>query len=222
MAFPGIFRRLFANAGAGPLLRSDIVPVRYELGEFYYFRHPTLKTGFAACQGGLISSAATAYPDIWAYLATTEGAKLCTTETEWQTMSTATWATLADGTTVGWEGIGGVPYYVRNTSTGTLRLPDLRGMYAEASGFDSLGVGGVHGWAIPELKGNTAYQATSTYESGAFVAGTDNQVYNMPGGYHAAKCLKFKASAVVPVASRTQVPSWGALACAFLGTPVAS
>ncbi|MGE9985365.1 hypothetical protein ACQRA4_06810, partial [Desulfovibrio sp. SGI.169] len=32
MAFPGIFRRLFANAGAGPLLRKEIIPFGTEEG----------------------------------------------------------------------------------------------------------------------------------------------------------------------------------------------
>ena len=34
---------------------------------------------------------------------------------------------------------------MQDLNTGSLRLPDLRGMYAEAAGFDSLGAGGVHG-----------------------------------------------------------------------------
>lgn len=29
MSFPGIFRRLFTNNGAGPLLRGDIIPPSY-------------------------------------------------------------------------------------------------------------------------------------------------------------------------------------------------
>lgn len=33
-------------------------------------------------------------------------------------------------------------------------MPDVRGMYPEAAGFDSLGVGGVHGDAIRNIQGN--------------------------------------------------------------------
>ena len=29
MSFPGIFRRLFENKGAGPKLRGDILPLNY-------------------------------------------------------------------------------------------------------------------------------------------------------------------------------------------------
>ena len=52
----------------------------YEICEFYYFRHPTLKPGFQPAQGGLLANAATKYPEAWAYLQTTEGRKLCKTE----------------------------------------------------------------------------------------------------------------------------------------------
>ncbi|NCB23723.1 MAG: hypothetical protein EOM56_13000, partial [Deltaproteobacteria bacterium] len=96
---------------------------KYEVGEFYYFRHPTLKSGMQPAQGGLISNAATLYPQIWAYLQTTDGQLLCKTEAQWQAMTTATWATLADGTTVGWGGIGGAPFYVQDLTAGTLRMP---------------------------------------------------------------------------------------------------
>lgn len=126
----------------------------YELCEFYYFRHPTLRPGFQAAQGEILVNAAALYPQAWAYLQTAEGQMLCKTEAEWQAMTTATWATLADGSKVGWNGIGGAPYYVQDLAAGTLRLPDLRGMYAEAAGFDSLGVGGVHGDAIRNITGS--------------------------------------------------------------------
>ena len=124
------------------LINAAIPPApkleKYDLCEFYYFRHPSLKPGFQPAQGGLLANAATLYPEAWAYLQTVEGQKLCKSEAEWQAMTTATWATLADGSKVGWNGIGGAPYYAPNTATGALRLPDLRGMYAEAAGFDAL------------------------------------------------------------------------------------
>ncbi|MEG6501954.1 hypothetical protein V6C16_12075, partial [Desulfovibrio sp. 1188_IL3213] len=122
---------------------------KYDLGEFYYFRHPILKPGFAPLQGGVISGVyqgknITEWP-IWQYLQTADGQLLLKTEAEWQAMTQAIWHTNADGTTVGWDGIGGAPYYVQDLGAGTLRMPDVRGMYAEAAGFDSLGVGDVQG-----------------------------------------------------------------------------
>ncbi|MDR2572783.1 MAG: hypothetical protein LBC94_00310 [Desulfovibrio sp.] len=126
---------------------------KYDLAEFYYFRHPSLKPGFQPAQGGLVQNAATLYPDIWAYLQTSSGQVLCKSEPEWQAMTTAIWHTNADGTTVGWDGIGGAPFYVQDLGAGTLRLPDIRGMYAEAAGFDSLGVGAVDGDRMRQMEG---------------------------------------------------------------------
>ncbi|MDR2051151.1 MAG: hypothetical protein LBQ63_05195, partial [Deltaproteobacteria bacterium] len=157
---------------SAPVEAADIMNLgsKYDLCEFYYFRHPTLKPGFQACQGGLLADAATRYPEAWAYLQTTEGQRLCKTEADWQAMTTATWATLADGTKVGWNGIGGAPFFAPNTGTGALRLPDLRGMYAEAAGYDSLGVGGTHGDGIRDIRGRSIARINSNYPAtGAFV-----------------------------------------------------
>ena len=193
----------------------------YELCEFYFFRHPSLRPGFQPAQGGLLQSAATLYPEAWAYLQTVEGRKLCKTEAEWQAMTTATWATLADGSKVGWNGIGGAPYYAPNTTTGALRLPDLRGMYAEAAGFDSLGVGGVHGDAIRNITGRFAPHNNSTYfgqgvgyiENEAMRTIPTNSITTQLTGSN----WVFDASRVVPTAAKTQSRAWGSLACVYLG-----
>lgn len=190
------------------------------LGEFYYFRHPSLRTGFAPCQGGILANAVTQHPEIWAYLQTAAGQLLLKTEAEWQAMSTATWATLADGTKVGWNGIGGVPYYVQDLATGTLRLPDLRGMYAEAAGFDSLGVGGVHGDQARRVVGRAKAIWGSNLEpiSGAFRRETSTAVsgYGSGVGY---SDLILDTALVVPTGAANAPRRWGALACAYLGQP---
>lgn len=188
------------------------------LGEFYYFRHPSLRTGFAPCQGGILANAVTQYPELWAYLQTAEGQLLLKTEADWQAMSTATWATLADGTKVGWNGIGGVPYYVQDLATGTLRLPDLRGMYAEAAGFDSLGVGGVHGDMMRKITGYSGYSWSAVVPSGAFV-GTVIGYNNNTGTGSPLYDPHFDSGRVVPTGSTNKPRAWGALACAYLGTP---
>ena len=197
---------------------------RYELCEFYYFRHPTLKPGFQTAQGGLLANAATLYPEAWAYLQTAEGQKLCKTEAQWQALTTATWATLADGTKVGWNGIGGAPFYAPNTATGALRLPDLRGMYAEAAGFDSLGVGAVHGDGIREIIGQVASAGAYAFHpdgaSGAFApAGLSGPTPTPQSGSGGRGSLRMTASRVVPVANKTQTRAYGALACVYLGLP---
>lgn len=199
---------------------SDITSP-YELCEFYFFRHPTLRPGFQPAQGGLLTNAATKYPEAWAYLQTTEGRKLCKTESEWQAMTKATWTTLADGTRVGWNGIGGAPYYAPNTATGALRLPDLRGMYAEAAGYDAFGVGCVHGDMIRNIASSVTavcgemHSTTGAFYAGLVGTGAQLQVAN------AEYVLTFDPSRVVPVGSANKPRAWGALACVYLG-PAAS
>ena len=60
---------------------------------------------------------------------------------------------------MGWNGIGGAPFYVINTAAKTLRLPDLRGMYIESAGFDSLGVGDSQGDGSRDIIGDLAGKA---------------------------------------------------------------
>ena len=198
------------------------------LGEFYYFRHPSLRTGFAPCQGGILANAVTQHPEIWAYLQTAEGQLLLKTEAEWQAMSTATWATLADGTKVGWNGIGGVPYYVQDLATGTLRLPDLRGMYAEAAGFDSLGVGGARGDQERRFVGHVGTVnsggAGSWSNFGDGIIGAGTRVTNIFSQYNSALSGSYSLpmidnSRVVPTGAANAPRRWGALACCYIGQP---
>ena len=204
---------------------SVVQAEKYDLAEFYLFRHPTLKSGFAPLQGGLISGLyqdknITEYP-IWAYLQTAEGQLLLKTEAEWQAMSTATWATLADGTKVGWNGIGGVPYYVQNLGNGTLRMPDVRGMYTEAAGFDSLGVGGTHIDMIRPATGKVTavYGAAGESVMGVFYR-QDNSAVHTASGYGVGYSdLYFDIARKTPVGAANKPRAWGALACCYLGQP---
>ena len=201
------------------------------LCEFYFFRSPVLRTGFLPAHGDLVESAAALYPEAWAYLQTPEGRLLCKTEEEWQAMSTASWATLADGTKVGWEGCGGVPFYAPDLGTGALRLPDLRGMYAEAAGFDALSVGGVHGDAIRNVTG-TQNAAATGFGNGAVPISDGYIADGVDGVFRAYKYIgatntggnsnwstKMDLSRVVPVAAKNQGRAWGALASVYLGLP---
>lgn len=54
-----------------------------------------------------------------------------------------------------WNGIGGAPYFVQDLEVGTLRLPDLRGMFACAAGDGNYGpnLGGVMGIEHVALQG---------------------------------------------------------------------
>lgn len=137
-------------------------------------------------------------------------------------MTTAIWHTNADGTTVGWNGIGGAPFYVQDLSAGTLRMPDLRGMYVEAAGFDSLGVGGVHGDAIRNIVGSVSQVhagAAGVSMSGAIRANYGNADSGSANQGEGRFGFVFDSSRVVPTANKVQPRAWGALACVYLGAP---
>ena len=224
---------LVPGPGAGEntsYLRGDgtwgPVASSYELCEFYYFRHPTLRPGFQPAQGGVLQNAAEQYPEAWAYLQTAEGQKLCKTEVDWQAMSTATWYTLPDGTQIGWNGIGGVPFYAPDLSTGSLRLPDLRGMYAEASGFDSLDAGGVHGDGMRSMIGEL--NIATNQNNDAIITPSENGIFVGPGStlgrvltsdLQQTRRLRFLSDDLVPVSAVNRPRAWGALACVHLGRP---
>jgi hypothetical protein len=243
MAYPALITKLFgtgADFAAGrlktatPVGDGDAVnkayldDLRYDLCEFYFFRHPTLRPGFRACQGGLLTGAATLYPVAWDYLQTTAGQLLCKTETQWQAMSTAIWATLADGTTVGWNGIGGVPYFVQDLNAGTLRMPDIRGMTPEAAGFDSLDVAGVHGDGTRKIQGSwitgwaNQFIPTISHSGVAYTPGSvsANMVNPISSSVSTQTYVAgIDSSRTTPTANKIQTRAWGALACAYLGQP---
>ena len=203
---------------------------KYDLGEFYYFRHPTLKPGFAPLQGGLISGDyqgkhITEYP-IWQYLQTAEGRLLLKTESEWQAMTRGIWHTNADGSTVGWNGIGGAPFYVQDMGAGTLRMADVRGMYPEAAGFDALGVGGVHGDMIRNIIAWHCGDAREGYDFGpigasSVASGARYLVSNGSGTQFWMAAVNINTARQVPIGAANKPRAWGALACCYLGTPVA-
>lgn len=202
----------------------------YELGEFYYFRSPTLRPGFQPAQGGLLQQAATLYPQIWAYLQTTEGQKLCTTEAEWQAMTQAQWG---DGEfKASWNGIGGAPYFVQDLGAGTLRMPDIRGMFACAAGDGIIApsAGGTHGDSGQEITGGFTVMRGSSgahlVREGLGAFDTDYSTYGSNtttlSGYSSSYQpeLTTFSSGNVTCTGAVYIPrSWGALACAYLGQP---
>jgi len=194
----------------------------YEICEFYPFRHPSKRPGFEPALGGVVANAATAYPIAWDYLQTTDGQLLCVTESEWQAMTTAVWHTNADNTTVGWNGIGGAPFFVQDLGAGTLRLPDLRGMYMEAAGYDGLGVGYPRGDESRRIFG-TLETVRLNRNPDADVTGAlytygsktiDSSAITYPNA-----CLGFDSARVVPVGPRFAPARYGTLACVYLGKP---
>lgn len=195
----------------------------YLLGEYYTFRHPSLRRGFAPANGGLLTNAATIYPEIWAYLQTSEGQQLCKTEVQWQDLLKKAYYTLPNGTKVGFAGIGGVPWYVQDLAAGTLRMPDLRGLYEEISGYDSLETGGVH---IDCIRNLTSYVNLETR-----VAGADGAIQASGGGSYWEGGTQLggtypdgfvlNASLQVPVGVANKPRGYGKLGSCYLGQPAA-
>lgn len=224
------------EAALARVISSMIAAQKYELCEFYYFRHPDLRPGFEELAGAVIEGAAEMYPEAWAYLQTVAGQKMCKTEAEWQALSTKGYYTLADGTVIGFNGIGGAPFYSLNTATGALRMPDIRGMYPEAAGFDSLNVGAARIDTMRQLSGGIqAYEGGVTTGAAAFRAASgvfglygDTFYYGMGtvagvGAAHYPRTgADFFASRQAPVSSAFAPRHYGALACAWLGLPHAA
>lgn len=208
-------------------LTTPVTP-QYEICEFYDFRHPTARSGMVPRYGSLIQDAATLYPKAWAYLQTAEGQMLCKTEAEWQAMSTATYYTDASGNTEGWNGIGGVPFYVQDLGAGTLRVPDTRGMYKEDAGFDSLDVGTVKGPGLPNITGSifpvaAGGNGTLAETSGAFLTtGTEPFVFSYGSmGYANGTTVSFSANTENKTYGASSVVSprrFGILPCVYLGS----
>ena len=201
---------------------------QYELCEIYYFLNPALRPGFVQAAGGLINNAATLHPAAFQFLQTTEGQAMCVTESEWQALSTATYYTNASGVAEGWNGVGGVAKFVIDTANGTIRVPDLRGMYAEAAGLDSLAVGGVHpdrvrghtggvGSAISNTTNSSGptsagvlYWSRPTESVTSFTTGTGKTTYGTG--------INFNANRTIPTGNHTVPRAWGSLACVYLGS----
>ena len=222
MALPTLLKKLFQNDGAGPKLRQEIVPMQpYELCEIYYFRHPTLRPGFAPCTGSVIEHADQAYPLAYEYLQTAEGQLICKTEQEWQTMSTATYYTNASGVAEGWNGVGGVPFFVVDTEAKTIRLPDTRGMYMEAAGLDGLTVGGVHADKVRNASGSVGSSGACVFQNATgiiYSSGSKCSHIQYNSGGSAYPVIGIQLSRQIPTGSQTKPRAFGAIACVYLGS----
>ena len=199
---------------------------RYEICEVYHFITQRSRPGFVAATGGLINNANTRYPRAWDFLQTTEGQLLCVTEAQWQALSTATYYTNAAGVAEGWDGIGGVCKYVIDTNAGTIRVPDLRGMYMEAAGLDGLDVGEVHADRIRNIEGT---MLTNWYYS-PYWNGTATGAFNNPStasvvrkmgtsdGNTGNNSLYISAARVVPTGNVNTPRAFGTYTCVYLGS----
>ena len=188
------------------------------VGGIRFFEDEMPRPGYVECNAGVVTDFSTRYPQMAAYLETPWGqARLVSSFAEYEALHTAIWHTNADGTTVGWQGIGGVAKFWWDKTADTLKMPDLQDMFQGAAG-PSLGVGGVQGWALPPIRGHTI-GGVSALTDGVFVNKQDGQYDSLQPGNARFSPALFDVARVAPVAERVRVPAWGALACCYLGQP---
>ncbi len=88
------------------------------------------RPGFLPMNGGTVDGFSALYPQAAAYLNTAHGQARCFASLSARDAAhTATWATLADGGTVGWAGLGGISKFFWDKTADKLYLPDLVGMF---------------------------------------------------------------------------------------------
>ncbi len=196
----------------------------YVVGEIKQFLLENPPEGFLVLNGAIIENASVTVPNLWEYLQSKEGLAFCVSEEEWQEQSNAVYYKNSSGTEYSWEGIGGVCAYVIDIETNSIRLPDLRGMYAENAGFDSLEVGDVHNDTIRNISGTMSVYQNAEYRlgvsgTGAFVGANSTSVRSISnsGSHTNASYLNFSASNVVPTGNKVAPRAYGVLACVYVG-----
>lgn len=200
------------NGRLSVIVQQQMDPV----GGIRFFEDEMPRPGYVECNAGVVTDFSTRYPQMAAYLETPWGqARLVSSLAEYETLHTAIWHTNADGTTVGWEGIGGVAKFWWDKVADTLKMPDLQDMFQGAAG-PSLGVGGVHGDQVRNAPGTFygwGYGTTGAFRSGSVSSGAQGA---SGSGYTQ---VTLDLARVVPVGAANKPRGWGALACAYLGQP---
>ena len=220
-----------ANGGAQPTSnveywKNAIANDKYNVGQYYPFQDDMPREGMKELFGGVVQNISN-YPQMIEYLRTPYGQARCVSQVEWDYLHVKPYYTLADGTEIGFEGIGGVNKFVWDEQADTLRVPDLEEMFERASP----DVGGVHLDRMRNFAGEVGRDSTcgivitgSPYTdrlSGPFYA-SDNNIppYSMTGSpYAGSRNLGFNPALVVPVGNSFAPRSWGALPCVYMGTP---
>ncbi len=188
------------------------------VGGIRFFEDEMPRPGYVECNAGVVSNFAATYPQMAAYLETPWGqSRLVSSLAEYEALHTAIWHTNADGTKVGWQGIGGVAKFYWDKVADTLKMPDLQDMFQGAAGA-SLGVGaaqGDQGRRRQGLLNNTA----SVSAEGIFYSTGGGQIRNSTGNTYGVSPVYYDNVRVEPVGPANAPRRWGSLACAYLGTP---
>lgn len=201
----------------------------YPIGQYVWWEDTLVRPGFQPANANIVANFAATYPQMAAYLSTAHGANRCFASlAEYEAAHTATWATLADGSKVGWDSIGGVAKFWWDKAADTLLMPDLTEMTRFMAG-TSPGVGGARGDEARQITGEYTARsdtgvigADASFRSGALCQSSTLKGYQPYGQNGTAYGLRIDSSLVVPTGPANAPRRWGALACAYLGTPVVS
>lgn len=189
---------------------TDIRFGRPEVGEFAFKMWQTIKRGYKIADGKVLTHVSERYPMLVEYL--NDNPWLNKSEVAWQQYSTTAGK------------IGGVPYYVFNSSADTIRLPDLRDMYQRGSG--TAAVGTFQGDAIRNITGKTssgaAWSSLATNDTntlGAFYPMQNGGGFPTTGGSNAtlSQTLGIDASRVVPTANENRPKTINYLPVLYVG-----
>ncbi len=201
----------------------------YPIGQYVWWEDTLVRPGFQPANANIVANFAATYPQMAAYLSTAHGARRCFASlAQYEAAHKAAWATLADGSKVSWNNIGGVAKFFWNKAADTLLMPDLTEMTRFMAGA-SLDVGvvlgdetrdftGSLGDALYIVSNDSVKTATGVFANSSFVSTTDTgfESRNISRRYSS---LKINASASVPTGAANAPRRWGALACCWLGVP---
>ena len=193
-------------------------PCPYRVGQYYFWQDEDPEEGMFPLLAGWVENF-DRYAEAVKYFNSPAGQARLVTLAEYEAMHIDTWHTNADGTTVGWNGIGGVNRFVWDKLNNRMKVPDLAGMSPEQIGCDSLGVAGVHGDAIRDFTGYVEAQWGALTGSGVFAPdGTGIRRSDQSGMVNAGQLrARFAPSLVVPVANKNQIRSYGVNGCVWFG-----
>lgn len=207
---------------AGALHAANNQFLDFFLGKHVFsFLVDTAMPGFIPVTGTKVDTGVINYPRLAYWLRTEEGRKLCVSEAEWQELSYAFWATLADGTKIGWDGIGGVCRYVLDLNTGSIRVPDLRGM-AMVFASTSLGVGEVEGdmsRRVTGTLGTGAHGSGYAVVRGVFVPTGKQDLVVSSTQIATGVAADFDNARMEPVGVENTIKNIRVLPCIYAGTP---
>jgi hypothetical protein len=210
------------------ILIARAIPVfdKYDIAQYYPFQDDMPRPGMFPLIGTVVENFSS-YPDAVEYFTGPYGQARLVSRDEYDARHVAIWATLADGSTVGWNGEGGVNVFVWDQSADTLLVPDLSGMSWEQISA-SLGVGQVDGDRMRELIGSI-YRASNTHigatsPTGIF-EGDDAHSwtsYSYSSSNPTASDydkIVIRASRGAPTGAAFAPRRFGSLACVYLGLP---